>query len=160
MSMNSYQRIFGTGPRGLLLSLVLLAITRFIAPDTPHTQISADVDLSRFIFILFSLVTLGIIFWSIRSLPPSKRGKELCTSGALHYLRHPLYGAFLSCFNFGLAFLFNNWIYIIWALLLHPLWHWNVRAEEKLMMREFPLEYDAYKKRTGRFFPRLLNLRS
>ena len=42
-----------------------------------------------------------------------------------------------------------------WAVLLHPVWHWNIRSEEQLMCDAFPGEYEAYCAKTGRFFPKL-----
>lgn len=71
MGMNTYQRIFGTGPRGFFLSLVLLALARLFAPLTPLSQITSNVGLTRVIFISCSLVTIVIVFWSIQSLPLS-----------------------------------------------------------------------------------------
>ncbi len=50
MEMNTYQRIFGTGPRGLPLSLVLLAPVCFFSPLTPLSQITSNVELTRIIF--------------------------------------------------------------------------------------------------------------
>jgi protein-S-isoprenylcysteine O-methyltransferase Ste14 len=65
-----------------------------------------------------------------------------------------LYAAFLTFFNFGLAVLLNSWLYVAWALVLHPLWHLNIRGEEALMKEQFPSAYDDYRVRTGRFVPR------
>ena len=154
--MNKYERIFGTGPRGLLISLILLAISAFIEKYFDLLQIT-DSDFLRYsIFGCLSTITVLILLWSITSLSPTDRGNKLITVGAFKYFRHPLYGAFLTFFNFGLAILLNNWIYILWAIVLHPLWHWNIKGEEKLMEKVFPGEYVEYSQKTGRFFPRLL----
>jgi len=99
--------------------------------------------------------TAGLVLWGVKSLPPSRRGKEVITTGAFRFFRHPLYAAFLSCFNFGLAVFLNNWIYVAWAFVVHILWHVNIVSEEKLMIREFPGRYEEYCKMTGRFVPRL-----
>ena len=107
------------------------------------------------LFIATSIVTVMLVLWSIDSLPISTRGRELVTDGAFRYFRHPLYAAFLSCFNFGFAALLNNWIYVIGATILHGAWHLNIMPEEKFMKRRFPKAYDDYCKNTGRFLPRL-----
>ncbi len=107
------------------------------------------------VFMLTVVATVCLVVWSLQSLPPNTRGKELVTKGAYRYLRHPLYAAFLSCFNFGLAVLLNNWLYIIWAVLLHGVWHCQIESEEKLMRQEFPQEYEEYCQITGRFIPRI-----
>ena len=107
------------------------------------------------ILLLSILITIALVVWSLKSLPARDRGNRLCTDGAFKYVRHPLYAAFLSVFNFGLAIYLNSYIFVLWALLLHPLWHWVVRYEERLMIEIFGDEYAEYQKRTGRFFPKL-----
>jgi protein-S-isoprenylcysteine O-methyltransferase Ste14 len=96
-----------------------------------------------------------MIVWSVTSLPTTDRGNKLCIAGAFRYVRHPLYAAFLSIFNFGLAVYLNSYIFVLWAVLLHPIWHYVVRYEERLMINVFGEEYFEYQKKTGRFFPRL-----
>jgi protein-S-isoprenylcysteine O-methyltransferase Ste14 len=66
-----------------------------------------------------------------------------------------LYAVFLSLFNFGFALYLNHWIYVLWAIVLHSLWHVIVRSEELLMVREFGRDYEEYMGETGRFVPRL-----
>jgi len=152
--MNTYEKIFGTGPRGLLISFSLLIIFSFIEKSFPTLQIT-DSDFLRYsVFGGLSILALFLIIWSIKFLPPSVRGNKLITTGAFKYFRHPLYVAFLTFFNFGLAIFINNWIYIFWAVVKHPIWHWNIRGEEKLMEKEFPGEYEKYSRVTGRYFPR------
>lgn len=153
--MNTYERIFGTGPRGVLISLALLALAWQVESAVSLPSITASHIARWVVFVLTVVVSIVVVVWSVKSLPPAARGKELVTTGAYQYIRHPLYAAFLSCFNFGLAVLLNNWIYIIWAVVLHGVWHWNIGGEEKLMRREFPKKYEEYCKITGRFVPRI-----
>ena len=153
--MNAYQRFVGSGVRGLLIDFTLLALAWKLAPIINLPEITANEFARKLIFAIATFFAVGIGTWSAISLPPNARGKRLTTTGVFRYLRHPLYASFLSCFNFGLAVLLNNWIYIIWAVLIHVIWHWTIRAEEKLMMQEFPGEYEEYCKVTGRFIPRL-----
>lgn len=153
--MNSYERIFGTGPRGTLISLALLALAWRLEELSGLPGITPHGVFRGLFFAATSLATCALLVWSLRTLPPRSRGTSLITTGAFRYLRHPLYAAFLSCFNFGLALLLNNWIYVVWAILLHGVWHWNIRREERLMQRQFPQDYDTYCKTTGRFVPRL-----
>ncbi len=153
--MNTYERIFGAGPRGLLISFVLLALTWKLESFAGLPIITASFVVRWSVFVLTLVGAVFVVVWSIKSLPPAKRGKELITNGVYRYLRHPLYAAFVSCLNFGLAVLLNNWIYMIWAVLVHGIWHWNIESEEKLMRREFPTEYEEYCQITGRFIPRI-----
>ena len=153
--MNTYERIFGAGPRGFLISLALLALAWQLESAAGLPSITASYLARWVVFVLTVVGAVFVVVWSLKSLPPATRGKELVTNGIYRYLRHPLYAAFLSCLNFGLAVLLNNWIYIIWAVLVHGIWHWNIESEEKLMRREFPTEYEEYCQITGRFIPRI-----
>lgn len=153
--MDTYERIFGAGPRGFLISLALLALAWQLESAAGLPSITASHFARWMVFVLTVVGSILLVVWSLKSLPPAARAKKLVTTGAYRYLRHPLYAAFLSCFNFGLAVLLNNWIYIIWAVLLHGLWHLNIGSEEKLMRREFPKDYVEYCKTTGRFVPRI-----
>lgn len=89
------------------------------------------------------------------SLPARDRGKRLHTGGAFQYVRHPLYAAFLSVFDLGLAFYLNSYVFVLWAVILHPVWHWAIRYEEELMIEIFGDQYLDYQNNTGRFLPKL-----
>ncbi|MCK9577983.1 isoprenylcysteine carboxylmethyltransferase family protein [bacterium] len=154
--MSNFDRIFGSGPIGLLISLVLLFFAFYLKDlfDIPKIFIAQD-SIRLLIFIILTIVSGVIIVWSIVSLNPKLRGKTLVTTGALKYFRHPLYAAFLTFFNFGLAILLNNWIFIVWAVILHPIWHLLIIKEEKMLKEIFPNDYEDYCKKTGRFFPKI-----
>ncbi len=158
--MNNFNRIFGSGPLGLFISLALLFLAFYLKNLLNIPNIFIDQEFIRIsIFIFLTIVSILIIIWSVISLNPKLRGKTLITTGALKYFRHPLYAAFLTFFNFGLAILLNNWIFIIWAVLLHPIWHLLVIEEEKILKITFPDDYEEYCKNTGRFFPKLIKKR-
>jgi len=150
-----FRKIFGSGPIGLLISLVLLFIAGWLNRQISLPPLSDNRFLLNSLFIAAGLMTLVIIAWSFTSLPAADRGNKLCTSGAFGYVRHPLYAAFLSVFNFGLAIWLNSYIFIFWAVLLHPVWHYLVRDEEQMMIDIFGETYLEYQKKTGQFFPRL-----
>jgi protein-S-isoprenylcysteine O-methyltransferase len=88
------------------------------------------------------------------------RGRELITTGVFNYFRHPLYAAFITFFDFGIAIYVNSWIFIIWAIIQHPIWHIIIRSEEKMMVEIFRDKYVEYCKITGRFFPRIIRTRN
>ncbi|MGV8017259.1 MAG: methyltransferase family protein [Ignavibacteria bacterium] len=154
--MKNFDRIFGSGPIGLIISLALFFLARFLTNyiNTPRIFEESN-NIRILLFAGLTLITIVFIIWSIKSLNPQDRGVKLITTGMFKYFRHPLYAAFLSVFNFGLAVFMNNWIYIIWAFILHPVWHMLVMKEEKMLKEVFPNDYEEYCNRTGRFFPRL-----
>jgi protein-S-isoprenylcysteine O-methyltransferase Ste14 len=153
--MNTYDRIFGAGPRGVILSVALLSVAYYYEITVGLGDIFI-IDSIRFAFII-ALITFGLILliWSLKSLPPTKRGKSLVITGAFKYFRHPLYASFLLFFNMGFACLLNDWIYVVWAIGMLPIWSLNVKSEETLMRREFGEEYVVYCNNTWRFVPRL-----
>lgn len=153
--MTRFERLFGAGPRGLAISAVLFLPAWRLEPVLGLPRIIDSVPVRWVVFALSVVGAMGLAAWGLRSLRPGRRGVDLVTCGAYRYVRHPVYASLLSSFNFGLAVLLNNWIYVVWALALHGVWHWNMRSEEKLMARQFPKRYEDYCKTTGRFVPRL-----
>ncbi|MDD5310845.1 MAG: isoprenylcysteine carboxylmethyltransferase family protein [Candidatus Omnitrophica bacterium] len=148
-------KVFGSGPAGLLISLVLLFVANWLNKRIDLPPISNNQLLLNSVFLVSILMTLVLIVWSVKSLPTADRGNKFCTTGAFKYVRHPLYAAFLSIFDFGLAVYLNSYIFVLWAALLHPIWHYVVRYEERLMIGVFGETYLEYQKKTGRFLPRL-----
>ncbi len=155
MPMTTYQRIFGTGPRGVVVSVVTLWLTYWLDGRLNLPPLHGSMTLGVTALVVGSAVAAAIVIWSLRGLPPGARGKELVTAGAFRYVRHPLYAGILGPFDFGLALFMDGWPYIIWAVLQYPIWHWNIAAEERLMHNEFGDEYAAYCNKTGRFLPKL-----
>lgn len=141
---------------GLLISLVLLFIAIWVNKQIDLPPLSNNQSLLNSVFFVSCLMTLAIIVWSFKSLPAAERGNKLCTTGAFKYVRHPLYAAFLSVFDFGLAIYLNSHIFIFWAVLLHPIWQYLVKNEENMMIDIFGEEYIEYQKKTGRFLPKLM----
>jgi protein-S-isoprenylcysteine O-methyltransferase Ste14 len=150
---SSFAKIFGSGPVGVVSSATLFLLALLIKRQYGPLTIMNNQTLLDTLFYISCVATLLVAIWSLRSLPTADRGNTLCVSGAFKHVRHPLYGAFLSIFDFGLALYLNSWVFIAWAILLHPIWHWIVKPEEKMMVEVFGDEYVEYMKRTGRFLP-------
>jgi protein-S-isoprenylcysteine O-methyltransferase Ste14 len=146
--------MFGCGPLGTVVSLVLLVIAEGLRHLLHLPPLGLSLPVRLMVLVTAISGTVAIVMWSVRSLPVTSRGRELCSRGAFGVLRHPLYAAFLSVFNFGFAVFLNHTVFVLWAVALHPLWHWLVRGEERLMTQQFGEEYVRYAERTGRFVPR------
>lgn len=151
-----FSKIFGSGPIGLAVSVILLFIAIWLDRRFNLPAVTKNQSVLNIIFFVSIFLTLLMIVWSFKSLPAADRGTKLSTAGAFKYVRHPLYAAFLSLFNFGLAVHLNGYIYILWAILLHPVWHYVIKYEEQLMIDTFGKSYIEYQKHTGRFYPRLI----
>jgi len=156
--MNTYDRLFGSGPRGFAVCLALFAMAWRLEARLGWPAITDNKVLPWVAFTASLITAAGLAAWSFRSLPVAARGVVLATSGPYRYVRHPLYASLLSCFNLGLAALLNDWIYFLWVAALHGVWQWVIRREEQLMCQAFPEQYPDYCRTTGRFFPRIPSL--
>lgn len=153
--MRSYERIFGSGPKGKLISIALFIVSYYLEDYAGLGKIITSDVIRYSVFIVFLLLGVALLIWSLKSLPPNDRGKKVVTESAYKYFRHPLYAAFLLFINVGAAFLLNNLVYLCWAAVLFPVWVFIVRGEEELMKKEFGEEYAAYCRNTWRFVPKL-----
>lgn len=84
-----------------------------------------------------------------------KKNQTLITSGPYRWVRHPMYVAFLLS---GLAtfLISSNWFVGLIFLIYCSTAIAMVGVEERTLLEKFGDEYLAYMKRTGRFWPRLL----
>ena len=158
LPINAYKRIFGSGPFGLVVSIILLLAAAIAKPHLNLPQLGVPPTIRMLVLTISTIFAIALIYWSIHSLPPEVRGRKLCDTGAFRYLRHPLYAALLSIFNFGFAVFLNHSLFLMWAVILHPIWHSIVGYEEKMMVRAFGEKYLQYARRTGRFLPRFSSL--
>jgi len=152
--MQTYARLFGTGPRGLAISLTMLAGAGALEETLGWPAVHGHAEFGAVVFGISIVITLMGMGWSLQSLPVESRGRDLITTGAFRYARHPLYASVLLSFDFGLALYLDNWLYVAWAVVQLPLWHVNVIGEERLMHREFGDAYTNYCRNTGRFLPK------
>jgi len=151
---NRYARIFGAGPAGAAASILLLAGAAVVAARTPEFGFHLPVGVRWMIVLAGAFAGAAIIVWSVRSLPVGDRGRSFCVSGPFYWVRHPLYAAFLTVFNPALAVALDHPAYLGWAVILHPLWHFLIRPEERLLEDYFGGDYRIYASHTGRFIPR------
>ena len=153
--MNRYFRVFGSGPLGVFLTLILLGLAWWCHDHYPSGTLGLSPFVRHLILIVSCVANAAGIVWAFHSLPVTKRGRGLCTQGAYRWVRHPLYASFISIGAPGFAVYLNHWVNLIWIVVLHLIWHFAISYEEKSMAAQFGSEYSAYAKKTGRFVPRL-----
>ncbi len=115
-------------------------------------------------FIYGILTAIGIalcvlaIFRLQNNLSPFPRPKSksnLVKDGVFKYIRHPIYtGIFISFLSYGLYLHSSSKIVV--SLLLLVLFYFKSVYEEKLLEQKFS-DYLAYKRKTGRFFPKFIH---
>ncbi len=153
----TWRRVFGSGPLGTVASLALLAAAGALQAWMDWPALGLPAGLRITVLVAGAAATAALVAWSVRSLPVASRGRTLCTDGPFARIRHPLYAAFLLFLCPALALYLDRGVYLLWAVLLFPLWQLVVASEEQLMASRFGVEWDRYAARTGRFFPRLVS---
>lgn len=151
------QRLFGVGPIGAGITLILLAVAIRVDRALGHPEILRYGSLMQMLGVLLICAGLVLLFWSMYTLRNWWAKNRLCTTGPFRWFRHPMYAAWITFISLGIALYLNSWILLAWAVSEHPVWHWLVMREEKVMVEHFQDEYRAYAERTGRFIPRLWN---
>ena len=154
MSLTAYKKFFGVGPLGALITLMLLLLAWLVDRKIGAVTILLQPFLLRYAGILLIAFGLFLHMWTFFTLKNWWQNDQLCTRGPFRYFRHPMYAAWVSFISMGVALLFNSWVYVFWALLLHPIWHVLAAREEKIVEDVFGDEYRHYAARTGRFVPR------
>ncbi len=143
--------------KGLVLvaaQFALLASIVMIAIDEP-------VELWAMIGgILFIAPGLLILFFALRDLGASltaslvpKDKAKLVTSGLYESVRHPIYTGLLLA-SFGSVVQSMAFIKLLFWLALLAVLTYKAIWEESLLEQKYP-GYAAYKKKTGRFLPKL-----
>ncbi len=111
------------------------------------------------------LVTAGAGFllleWSHRALrqnwsdqPRITQTQQLVQTGPYHWVRHPIYSAFLLILGSTL-FLTANWLIGgLWIAAVASDAILRIRYEEAAILNQFGDDYRDYQQRTGQFLPR------
>jgi protein-S-isoprenylcysteine O-methyltransferase Ste14 len=98
---------------------------------------------------IWPVFVLGHRFSGLVAIQP---GHTLVTSGVYGVIRHPSYlGLLVSSLGWALAF--RSGVGVLLTILLIPPLVARIRAEEKLLHKQFGSEYEAYCGRTWRLIP-------
>jgi len=141
--------------KGALISLMLLLSTFIIDRELDGLIIMSHAILIKFVGVVFIIIGTALHLWTAWTLRNWWIKDKLCIGGPFRYFRHPMYAAWITFISFGAAFFLNSWVYIVWAILLHPVWHRLVTKEEQMMVELFTDDYIEYTEYVGRFIPRI-----
>lgn len=156
MEENKLKKIFGVGPTGAAVTLLMLVLFVWLDAIIGHPVIMDNAILMKTVGVLLIVLGLGLHGWSYATLRSWWSGDQLCTRGPFRYFRHPMYAAWITFVCPGVALYRNAWVYLVWILMIHPFWHALVRKEETTMTGFFGDAYREYARETGRFVPRWL----
>lgn len=150
-----FKKIFGVGPLGVAISLILLSLVWWIDRLFGRPSITVYSTLLKAIGILLVVIGIGIHLWALWTLRHWWIDNRLCKLGPFKYFRHPMYAAWITFIASGISLYLNSWIFLLWPISLQPIWHRLVIQEEKIMADIFGNEYNVYAQHTGRFIPRI-----
>ncbi|VFQ47323.1 methyltransferase family protein [Desulfoluna butyratoxydans] len=152
-------RIFGVGPTGAGISLLMLGAMVWLDRIMGQPQLTGSGTIpvvAGCVLVVVGAVLHVLVF---KNLTRWWVDGELCTRGPFGWCRHPMYAAWIGCIAPGIALAFNSWVVLFWPLAIRPAWHLLVSREEKAIRARFGAAYDEYAAVTPRFFPRWNRLR-
>lgn len=112
--------------------------------------ISLLVSIIGFLILVLALLQLNK---NLSPFPTPKDKAVLVQNGLYKYARHPIYSGIILLF-FGYS-IYQDSVYKLGiSILLLLLFHFKTQYEEQLLQQKFK-DYNAYKSKTGKFFPKL-----
>jgi protein-S-isoprenylcysteine O-methyltransferase Ste14 len=113
----------------------------------------------RWVGLTLAILGGGIMFISAMNLGRQyspevtiQEGHRLVTHGLYRFIRHPRYlGLFILLLGFGL--IFRSWAGAATSVAALAALIWRIKDEEKMMAREFGLEWEKYSRHTWRLLP-------
>jgi protein-S-isoprenylcysteine O-methyltransferase Ste14 len=89
------------------------------------------------------------------TLAPVDPPQRVVRGGAYRVVRNPMYVANVAIL-LGIGLLFRSWYVLTWAAIVFVAFHaFVVGYEEPALRRQFGDAYDAYRRRVGRWLPRV-----
>ena len=145
---------------GLFLVIIVLNVSFF---RTLNAQLSGSFSfpLMEPLGVLFVVFGIGLAVWARVHLgrnwgmPMSvQENAELAMTGPYAYIRNPIYSGVLLAMLGSMLVIGLSWFipFIFFAIFFI----YSAKAEEKLMLAQFPNTYPAYKKRTKMLIPFVL----
>jgi protein-S-isoprenylcysteine O-methyltransferase Ste14 len=151
------RKIFGVGPFGAALTLLLLGLVLWAERKLGRVPILESTLLLRCIAAVLFVLGAGVHVWSMLTLRSWWQHDRLCTDGPFKYVRHPMYSGWVLLVGLGIALFMNSWPAPMAVILVLPFWHLLVRKEERTMEQHFGSEYRSYRRNTPRFIPQIFH---
>ena len=141
----------------LFVSIQFLLFGLYAFDFLPKFEISPFL---KYVGLIFSILGFSIAVLSVLQLnknltvfPTPKTDSELITFGMYKFSRHPIYTG-LILFTFGYAFFKASPFKVFIALVLLLLFYFKTNYEEQKLLQKFS-NYNDYKKKVNRFFPKI-----
>ncbi|HYA31239.1 MAG TPA: isoprenylcysteine carboxylmethyltransferase family protein [Thermodesulfovibrionales bacterium] len=139
----------------IILALIVVAIVVFLSSYKSKTlilRIIPDSQLAGIIGIILTFIGLGFSTWARlhlgknwSSMVEVKVGHRLVRTGPYRIVRNPMYTGFIISFV-GAAIAFGQVLgFIVLTIVFVSIWV-KIKAEEKILLEKFGVEYMQYKK--------------
>jgi protein-S-isoprenylcysteine O-methyltransferase Ste14 len=155
MGNDPVHKLFGVGMTGAALSTGFMALVWGLDRMLGRPEITTNyVGIVRVVGACLAGAGLLLHGWTGFTLRHWWLDDRLCKEGPFRFFRHPMYAAWITFIGLGIPLLLNAWVFLLWPVMVHPLWHRLVQREEQMMESLFGEEYRTYAERTPRFVPR------
>ncbi|MFC1550596.1 methyltransferase family protein [Candidatus Neomarinimicrobiota bacterium] len=154
-----FQRIFGVGPLGYVVTVLIWYFTYTIERAAGFPQIAISSSFRLLLLIVFVTDAVYLIFGGLYQLIKNGWGKNLIKAGPYRLIRHPLYSAVIYSGTGALAIFFYSWAILISVLPISLFWSWMVQKEETQLINKFGDDYKSYMEISGQFLPSFKKLR-
>lgn len=138
---------------GLCWKMIDPAALAWADMHLPHALRWSGAPLA-FIGLLLLASALHVLGRNFSTSVVIREDQTLVTRGPYRWMRHPVYTAFV-CIWLGFLLLTDNWFaggtgLAAFAIIMAV----RVPREERLLLERFGADYEAYRRKTGRFLPR------
>ena len=155
--IKSYRRIFGSGPSGIFITILMWIIAIQISYYFSIPMMRISPLFRNILIILFTIDATILIVWSLIVLPPATRGKIFIFKGPYQYVRHPLYAAFIWSGTGIISMIYKSWLLLIFIIPIHIFWVWHIQKEEEFLINKFGVDYENYMIKVPQFFPKYIS---
>jgi protein-S-isoprenylcysteine O-methyltransferase Ste14 len=132
----------------LLPHLAMFQFVNFAPVNAVASTIGVIVTAAGIAFFVWGRQQLGRN-WS--QTVSAKEGHELVATGPYRHVRHPMYaGGIVACVGSAIV---AGGAFVFLLIFLTPIFIWRAGAEDRLLARQFPNEFAAYKARTKALIP-------
>ncbi|MFH1588962.1 MAG: isoprenylcysteine carboxylmethyltransferase family protein [archaeon] len=148
---------WGVGPKFVLIS-VIYGMTILILNFTYFSSLRfLLIDKWVNIIIGTILILIGVPVFLLPAITIDKYfyKNKLCTTGVYSFIRHPIYGAWISFIVPGIVIIIGSYIGITVPIFMYIVFKILIPKEEKYLEKKFGDEYIEYKKKVGEIFPKL-----
>ncbi len=135
-----------------LLFFVYLFDFKIISINSPVLlrMISGGVTITGIIVLSLALLQLNK---NLSPFPTPKSTSKLTQTGLYHFVRHPIYTGILLT-TFGYALYTDSSFKLLISIVLLILFYFKSSYEESMLLKRYS-DYSTYKKKVGRFLPKL-----